>query len=449
MSNRMMTPSTGAPPNIVLFVTDDHARWALPVYGNGAVEMPSVAGLARRGTVFEDAYTTSPVCSPARASLMTGLMPSAHGVHDFLASNPVFDDKDWLAAIPTLAERLAAVGYYCGLVGKWHVGRDSTPQPGFHSWFALNGEYPIEHDGDNGFSRNGAEERHVGNLTEVITEGAKRFVQERDRAKPFLLVVGYYATHSPWTDQPERLVERYADHDFSEIDTAGEDAKGIINVELPCDDAPTRHAARAHYYAAAAHIDEGVGEIVAALESQGVLNETVLVYTADHGLSLGQHGIWGKGNATRPPNLLDESIRVPLIVAGPGVPAGARTSGFTDHIDTHNRLLTIAGLPADPASMERAFQFCEYGTVRMVRTATHKLICWTTGAAPQLFEVGPGRDETIEVSGKPGSASIIDHLRAALEAFFASVADPERSGAASLQPLTFNFNQAWDPFVPR
>lgn len=434
-----------ARPDILLFLTDDHARWALPAYGNPALRTPNLDRLAHRGTVFEDAYTPSPVCSPARASLMTGRMPSGHGIHDFLASHPHFDGKDWLAGLPTLAERLAAEGYDCALVGKWHVGRDATPPPGFSHWFALNGEYPIHHDGDNGFSRNGQPERHVGNLTEIITDEAVKFLTERDRGRPLFLIVGYYATHSPWADQPKRLVDLYERHDFAEIG-AGSPAGGLLNVELAGDDADRFQRARCEYYAAVSHIDEGLGRVVAAL---GNAPDTALVvYTADHGLSLGQHGIWGKGNATRPQNLLDDNIRVPLIAAGPGVLPGHRARGFVDHCDTHRWILAAAGVvPQFSLPTGRCTQFAEYGTLRMARDATHKLLVSTTGATPKLFAVGPGHDETLEVSGQPGAAEIIARLTQELDAFFAREADPARSGPDSLRPATFNFNQAWDAWV--
>jgi arylsulfatase A-like enzyme len=440
----------GDPPDIVLFLTDDHARWALPVYGNPVVAMPNLERLAARGTVYEDAFTTSPVCSPARASLMTGLMPSAHGVHDFLASNPRFDARDWLAGLPTLAQKLSAAGYDCALVGKWHIGRDATPQAGFRSWFALDGEYPIHHDGDNGFSRDGVAERHGGNLTDAITGGALDFLARRDPERPLFLVVGYYATHSPWAQQPARLVARYADCDFAEIETGGGAAPGILNPEMPDGSAAARQEARAQYYAAATHIDEGVGTILSALEAEGTLGDTLVVYTADHGLALGQHGVWGKGNATRPQNMLDESVRIPLVMAGPGVAAGARVAGFVDHTDTHRYLLGAAGLaPRQPFPRGRAIQFAEYGTVRMARTATHKLLTWTTDAPAQLFAVVPGADETVAVTDAPGATAIASGLDRHVRAFFAGHADPSRSGPAALAPGTFNYNQAWDPFVPR
>jgi len=431
-------------PNIILFLTDDHARWALPGYGNSALHAPNLSALGARGTVYEDAYTPSPVCSPARASLMTGLMPSQHGVHDFLASHPKFNDKNWLEGIPTLATALNAAGYRCGLAGKWHISMDDMPPAGFESWFALNGEYPIHHDGDNGFSRDGVEERVVGNLTDTITQGALDFLGQND-GRPYFLVVGYYATHSPWRDQPSRLLDLYADHDFAEIDQQNAEAPGLLNVELPDAEESERRAARKNYYAAVSHIDEGVGQVLAA----GSTMDTLVIYTSDHGLSLGQHGIWGKGNATRPQNLLDSNIRVPLIMAGPGIPIGQRRAGFFDHTDTHQVILAAAGLDHRPLPDVKDMQFCEYGTARMVRTQSLKLVPWTTGAPSQLYSVDAPGEVLMDHRSDPVLRSLVLDLERAVTDFFARHADPARSGPESLKPGRFNYNQAWDTFVPR
>lgn len=426
--------------NIILFLTDDHARWALPAYGNGAIKAPNLDALAARGAVFEDAYTTSPVCSPARASLMTGLMPSEHGIHDFLLSNPAINNRNWLEGLPTLAEKLSAAGYRCGMVGKWHVGDDARPAAGFEFWDALNGEYPIHHDGDNGFSRDGTEYRVVGNLTDAITARAHRFLDEGDQ-RPYFLVVGYYATHSPWRDQPQALLDLYAEQDFSEID-AGMPAAGAINVELPNADLAEQRLARQNYYAAVTHIDSGVGAVLARTNPEN----TAAIYTTDHGLMLGQHGVWGKGNATRPQNLLDDSIRIPLIIAGPGIPAG-RHEGFVDHRDTHHAILGLAGLEPAVLPSPHPVQFSEYGTARMARNATHKLIAWTTGQPPQLYRLDSGAETRIDLNAD--AAAIAASLQHELDAFFAAHADPARNSAEALASGRFNFNQAWHPFVPR
>lgn len=452
-----------AAPNILLFLSDDHARWALPHYGNRDVATPHLDALARRGGVFENAFCPTPVCSPARASLFTGLRASQHGLHDYLQSRPEYDDRDWLAGNRTLNEELGQAGYEVAYIGKWHIGRDWRRPAGVDHAFTLNGEYPIRHDGDNGFSRNGVIERREGNLTDIITEEARAWLRRRDRGRPFLLTVGYYATHSPWAHQPERLVQRYARAALPA--PGGGEAAGRLNLELADASPAGRQAALANYYAAVSHIDEGVGAVLAELaDSGGGPHDTLVVYTSDHGLCMGQHGVWGKGNATRPQNLLDDSLRIPMILAGAGLlPDGSRPGRFFDHLDLHATLRAVAGLaPPDPArglvgrpldagnwhEAGRSIQFAEYGTARMARTARLKLIAWTTGAPPTLHAVGPGADEARDIAGLPEFRRDRDALLAALETHFNALARPAGTGPAALARNRFNANQAWDQPVP-
>ncbi|MDE0312235.1 MAG: sulfatase-like hydrolase/transferase, partial [Caldilineaceae bacterium] len=121
-----------ARPNILLFLTDDHGQWANGCYGNSELQTPNLDRLATEGARFADAFTPCPVCSPARACLMTGRTPSQVGIHDWLQeAEPVIGDHDWLAGEETLPQLLSRAGYHCGLSGKWHMGRSHRTPPGF------------------------------------------------------------------------------------------------------------------------------------------------------------------------------------------------------------------------------------------------------------------------------------------------------------------------------
>ena len=123
--------------NIILILSDDQGYWSLGCYGNKEIISPNIDSLAKNGVLFKDFYCVSPVCSPARASILTGKIPSAHGVHDWIEDGT--DERktvEYMSGISSYVKILSANGYNCGLSGKWHLGNSATPQMGFKHWFA-------------------------------------------------------------------------------------------------------------------------------------------------------------------------------------------------------------------------------------------------------------------------------------------------------------------------
>ena len=431
-----------ARPNLVLFLTDDHGRWALGCEGNPEVRSPSIDHLAATGVRCSHAFTPTPVCSPARACVMTGLIASRHGIHDWLQEQqPEVGERDWLAGLRTLPQWLEGVGYRCMLSGKWHLGRSEHPQRGFHDTFAI-GQPQGGHAGRQRYSRQGVVEYRTGFKTEVVTQEAVRLLRQRRGEEPFFLCVGYIGTHTPWAGHPERLVEAYrrralttfADHPPEHAD--GGRAPGGL----------TQQEALAQYYAAVTHIDEGVGRVLDELQSQGLRDRTMVVYAADHGLALGQHGVWGKGNATKPKNLYEASIRVPLVYNHPGsLPEGRVVDSLVDHCDLFCTLLDTAGVQGwrdDPQYPGRSYlpqlrgepqtwedlYFGEYGPLRCVRSRTHKLVRRYGHAPDELYDLAADPGETRNVLEEPGSAPVTATLTTRLDEFFSRHEDPERSG---------------------
>lgn len=442
-------------PNILVIFNDDHGQWALPAYGNTELHTPSVNALAANGAIFENAFTPVPVCSPARASFMTGLLPTQHGLHDYLNSADEFNARCWMQDVATLPQMLQASGYYTGLSGKWHIGRDYDPQPGFDDWFALAGDYPIHHRDANRFCDSGCLHAPEGYLTQLIADRTVAFLRSRPKDQPFFHFTGFYATHSPWEDQPERLVAHYADAHFADIPSAERVFEGdILNIELPQDDATTRRRAKMQYYAAVTAIDESVGRILDQLDASGELENTLIVFTSDHGLCLDHHGIWGKGNATSPQNMIEESMRIPMILSGPGVPKGVRPTAFADHLDLFQTLAATAGIKpgggpfagqslwpvlADQATGWRDAQYGEYGTARMIRTSTHKLIARFDNRRDTLFDLEDGETRNI-IDDAPDIAT---ELRSRLSAHFAQFEDQPPQAEDFFGEPRFNPVEAW------
>ena len=382
--------------NIILIVNDDLAQWALGCYGNREIYTPTLDYLAATGVLMQNAFTPTPVCSPARACLLTGRLASQHGIHDYLSSTiEEIHRRPWLADEVTLAQLLSQAGYQTAHCGKWHLGDDDQPAAGFSHWFSGVGDYPAEHGGDHRFSVNGEIQTIPGQRTQVITDRAIDFLRGRDEGAAFFLHIGYFGTHNPWRGQPERLAAAYRDCAFDGLLDQPAYPFGAQALESTL---PTRLNPRetlAQYFAAVAHIDEAVGRLVDELEALQLRDNTLIVFTSDHGLCCGQHGLWGKGNATLPLNMLEESIRVPLLFNQPRrLFARQRRSEFVDHLDLFQTIADYAGIATTLAPARnypgrsflplldnsaalpdwRQIQFGEYGDLRMARTRRHKLV---------------------------------------------------------------------------
>lgn len=215
-------------PNILFILTDDQGAWAMRCAGNTDIHTPNLDRIASQGYRFENFFCASPVCSPARASLLTGRIPSAHGVQDWIRSGNL--DRDglkkeiredpyylceekpiqYLEGMLTYTDVLKENGYTCALSGKWHLGDSMTPQHGFDKWFTIGrggcyyNKADIVENGEISF-----ENRYI---TNVITDKALSYLEEfRTQDNPFYLSVHYTAPHSPWEEDqhPGEYIEMY------------------------------------------------------------------------------------------------------------------------------------------------------------------------------------------------------------------------------------------------
>ena len=382
-------------PNILVFLTDDHGQWAAGCYGNSEIQSPSMDYLAKTGVRMARAFTPTPVCSPARASFFTGRLASQHGIHDW-----IFETTEPGSQHPGLVDQtnighlLQNAGYQTGLIGKWHCGESWTPQSGFDRWFSY-GERQYPHKGEIKFSDQGEIIDYTGFQTRAFTDRSIDFIRERDQTRPFFLTVGYVDTHGPFSQHPERLVESYRDCSFQDIpNETFSPCHGSINAGWPKDPDQNREQL-AQYYAAVTFIDQQMGRIIDELEGTGDLDNTLVVYTADHGLMTGHHGLNSKGNATIPQNFIDTSILVPCLFSWKDqIPAGQVHNQMVDHCDLFATLLDAADAVPDESKRQeinspgesylpmlkgenqawRDAYFGEYGNARVVRTDNRKFI---------------------------------------------------------------------------
>ncbi len=447
-------------PNIILVLTDDQGAWALGCAGNPEIRTPHIDALAQRGIRFDNFFCASPVCSPARASLLTGRMPSAHGVHDWLklgnlvtpAGLPNFtgDDRsiEYLRGMRAYTETLAEAGYRCGISGKWHLGDSLQPQKGFTYWNVFPYGY-CDHYYHPVMIQDGQVQQVTGYLTDIITDGALRFIDESSvQAQPFYLSVHYVAPHSPWRkgEHPAELTALYQDCPF---ETCPEEPCHPWQINsVPRGTGERRRELLTGYYAAISGVDRGVGQIVARLRERGLLNDTLFIFTSDNGMNMGQHGIWGKGNGTYPQNMYDTSVKVPCIMSWPGViPEGVVDDHLLSHYDVFPTLVDLLGL-SEPALANlpgRSFApllrgqplaehaavviYDEYGPVRMIRTRSYKYIRRYPDGPDEFFDLANDPGEHDNRISDPARQPLIADLRAALDRFFAAYADPDLDGS--------------------
>ena len=459
-------------PNILVFLTDDHGQWAQHCYGNSELVTPNMDRLAARGVRMRQTFTTCPVCSPARASFFTGRMPSQHGIHDWLA--PKFDRiHPGLRGQTLISELLKNVGYHTGLVGKWHCGRNSEPQPGFDRWFT-HWEDQKPHKGTQHFSDQGKPVTEEGLQSPFFTEEAVDFLnahkqKEGADGQPFFLFISYCDTHAPHSDAPPELLAKYTDARFNDIPVE-KFAACHGTVESPADTNPEReHSRQRQYYGAVSSIDREVGKVLAALEANGQLENTLIVYTGDHGLNAGHHGMWEKGNYTQPQNFLEESIRIACTVSWPegGIRQNAVCDDLVGHPDLWATLLEIAGATPDattakkinspgisylrqlrgqPASNWRQTIFSEYGNARMARTERYKLIrrypFHGVSFPDELYDLQADPRETKNYFSDPALKPVVEQLTAELNQFYATYSIPGKTGL-EMEQQTPCANSPW------
>lgn len=440
------TPRAPQAPNVLILVSDDQGDDTLGYAGHPVARTPSLDRLAAEGARFTNAFVTTSLCSPGRASLITGQWVRRHGVRANGAS---------LAAdAVTLPSLLSAAGWETAAVGKWHLGGE---QPGFEHTVWL-----VDHGGQGAYEgatfeiRPGGERQVApGWVDDAITDRAIAFLR-RPRERPFFLMVGFKSLHAPRAppERHARSFEEVTELPLPDVTprtpypTRG-DRKRLkeMGISRVADDwaaalpggreAPTpqpleqRLETERRYLAVLAALDENVGRILDALDELGLGDDTLVIYTSDNGHSRGWHGEWGKRSA------YDASIRVPLLVRYPPRVAPAVHDGIALNVDVVPTVLELAGLPVPDAvqgsslapvlegrapSVRDAFlyeYFPERGAdmpaIVAVRTPDWKLVTYPGHPAwNQLFDLRADPHELESLAARPEQAARMQSLGARL-----------------------------------
>jgi len=461
-------PAAGAArrPNVLFILTDDQ-RWDCIGLAEGAkVQTPNIDRIGREGVYFRNAFCTTSLCSPSRASILSGLYAHAHGVCNNFTEYP--------ESMPTWPRALQASGYQTAYIGKYHMGEDNDdPRPGFDHFVTHKGQGKYW---DTEFRADGGERKVVkGYYTTVVTDMAEEWIRGRSSDRPWALMVGHKAPHSFYI--PEAKYEKAFDGEEIAYPKTAFDLEsnpawykerldtwhGIYG---PLFDYrknwPDRSPAGVKafgtmvraYRGTILSVDDSVGRLLRLLQERGELDNTVIVFTTDNGLLEGEHGMVDKRTMHEP------SIRVPLVVRYPGLTSPSRPHVVDAMVlteDFASSLLDLCGLPPLPRSHGRSWkklamgqpdpgwrtsflyhynyekQFPYTPNIRGVRTERWKYIRYPAGEglpdrhSAELFDLVQDPAESRNRIGDPALAPVVRQLQADLARLLRETgADPDR-----------------------
>lgn len=436
--------------NLVSVVTDDQGRWTLGAYGNKECRTPNMDRIAREGARFTNAFTVTPVCSPSRASFMTGRYGTQLGITDWINPDEANSGLGLPVGVVTWPEVLKKNGYATALVGKWHLGTQAKYHPtarGFDHFmgFLGGGNTPMNPT----LEVEGKEKKLTGSLPDLLTDDALRFV-ETNRDRPFALCLHFRAPHLPYGPVPEEDFRP-----FKDLDPTIPKAPGL-------DVAQVKKWTR-DYYASIHSVDRNLGRLLAKLDELKLSERTIVMFTSDHGYMIGHHtmhakgnGVWVAGGVNGPkrPNMFDDSVRIPLLVKWPGVvKGGTDVPELVMNVDMFASVLGILGvsMPAGVRQHGENFAlllrgekvkwrdavFGQYDLhngglayMRMVRTPGWKLVRHHhANGLNELYDLGTDPGEKTNLYARPAHRKVRDELQTKLTEWQRSIDDPLLRGA--------------------
>jgi arylsulfatase A-like enzyme len=489
MASHASAAAAATRPNILFIMSDDHAAHAMSCYSGVINQTPFMDRIAKEGMRLDRCFATNSICTPSRATILTGKYSHLNGV-------PVFNRFD--GSQPTVAKMLQKAGYYTGMIGKWHLFSDPT---GFDYWSVLPGQGryfdPVFIDSTG---------RHVieGYATDVITDVALQFLDKRPADKPFLLMLHHQAPHRPWEPdekhkamfagkkipEPSTLRDTYDTRTDAIRNCRQKVFTDMTNRDLKVPPPPglskkqqeawngtkptsvtvdekgnpavvggggsrTLTGDEFHaweyqrymqdYLACIQSVDDTVGRVLDYLDKHGLTQNTIIIYTSDQGFFLGDHGLYDKRFMYEP------SLKMPFVIRWPGViKPGSTSDALATNADFAETFLDVAGAPIPPdmqgrslvpilkgerpADWRTSFYYRYYhdpghhntAAHYGVRTDTHKLIYFWRLNQWELYDLKNDPDEMHNIYDDPAQQDLVKRLKQELYRLKKEVKDDDQ-----------------------
>ena len=479
--------------NVLFILSDNQAATLLATYGNPDIATPNIDNLAKQGVQFNRAYAVNGMCSATRATLMTGLMPSQHGVHSWLNDHMLKDwPREWVAVqeFRTLPQTLKHRGYKTAMIGKWHLGQPWKPAIGFDHWVT----FPLGHTVDFWDKTIIANDKQYRvddqHIVDHFTDLAVDFIQAHDGEQPFYLQLNY---DGPYMNPPtnmgparNRYYNDYLGRDLESFPRTPLHPDVVAEIRGPVFDPAVDFRNWAISRIALMHndpktmanaasqntvVDDGVGRVLEALQRKGLAENTLVIYSSDQGNFYGQYGLWAHTIVTTPSSPYEAVMRIPLIVRHTGhIAPGRVEDALIGQYDLMPTILDyvgygdvpIAGSPgqsfvdllnSDATASRRDAVFFEQEETRGVRTDRFAYWQRLAGTGEQaLFDMEADPEQHQDLSADGEFGDVIAGLQARLSEFFGDYAATEfdlwQGGTAKGsvdQPETFKkiYGKAW------
>ncbi len=440
-------------PNILFLFADDQRADALGCAGNLYIHTPNIDKLAERGVRFSNSYVMGghhgAICAPSRAMLMSG--------------KSLFHVYDRLAGVQTMPRYFSEYGYVTFGTGKWHNEKsafEATFQKGKNVFLGGMCDHFNVPARDLGADGKLGEPQTKGYSTDIFAEAAMGFINEYangDRNKPFFCYVAFTTPHDPRSPRPD-YIGMYPDEsipvpgNFKKLHPFAFDDLSIRDENLASWPRTPEiiQASIADYYALISHLDDKVGEIVETLIKQGLFENTIIVYAADNGLAIGSHGLIGKQN------LYEHSVKVPVIISGPGIPKEKVNDALVYLYDLFPTLCAASSLPApkeidgknlmpvikgEKAGVRNSLFTAYRNTVRAVRTDEWKLIRYPQINFSQLYNLKSDRLELNNLASLPEQKPRVDEMMDLLKEWVVETNDTINLNPSNILPMDYDYTK--------